>query len=434
MGARRIRDHSRLWCSSAVAAAFAGVVAATASAAFANPDNVTGAAPNQTKPISESARIKELRKRLDERDDLIADLLRRVEVLERQVATRTSASKGPSYTERFNTAIGTKSPVARATLKPTMLDPPLVAQATQPSAPQNPAQPAPEGAAPGQFAVSEEAAQRALERALVQTGAALLPPGKFEFVPSLAYQTQQVSLPGQIALSTTGSVLITDDRIRSTQLQAGTLLRIGLPWDLQAEIGVPFNYKSISNASRVLGNGLSEQTISAVGFGDPTLTLIDQVMTEGDLRPGLFVSGTWYSNLGQTRNHIPLGTGFDEFVVGTTAVKRQDPLVFTAGFAYQTALPNNNIRPGDQFTPSAGLLLAISPETSLRFAQQLTFVSPARLNGRTVPGSEQVQGIFTAGVLSILGRGLVTNFTVGVGETRDAPDLTLQLAFPIRLN
>jgi hypothetical protein len=36
--------------------------------------------------------------------------------------------------------------------------------------------------------------------------------------------------------------------------------------------------------------------------------------------------------------------------------------------------------------------------------------------------------------LSILGRGRVVNLSVGIGETPDSPNVTVQLAFPIRLN
>ena len=108
-----------------------------------------------------------------------------------------------------------------------------------------------------------------------------------------------------------------------------------------------------------------------------------------------------------------LGTGFDEFRAGITAVKRQDPLVFTAGLTYQTTLPNKSVTPGDQVTPAVGLLLAISPETSLKFAQQLSFVSQTSVRGRNLPGSGLTSGIFSFELLSILGRGLVLDFTTG---------------------
>ena len=131
-----------------------------------------------------------------------------------------------------------------------------------------------------------------------------------------------------------------------------------------------------------------------------------------------------------------LGTdfNFNELRPSLTAVKRQDPLVFTAGFTYQTALESHGITLGDQFTPSVGMLFAVSPETSLQFSQQVTFSEPTVVGGRNIPGSESTSGILSLGILSILARGVSMQFTAGIGETRDTPDLTLILAFPIRLN
>jgi hypothetical protein len=168
--------------------------------------------------------------------------------------------------------------------------------------------------------------------------------------------------------------------------------------------------------------------------GDPTFSLTKQVLNEGEWRPGLFLNATWDSNFGQTHKGIPLGSGFNEFRAGLTAVKRQDPLVFTAGFTYQTTMEHNNVEPGDQYIPAVGVLLALSPETSLRFAQQVGFIRQGSINGVPVPGSEQTSGIFTVGLLSILARGVVLDLSASVGETPDAPDLNLRLAFPVRLN
>jgi hypothetical protein len=376
---------------------------------------------------SDTPTIRELRKRLDERDALILDLLQRVERLENQLAGRAPANMGPANAGPTGTVTGPS---------PSRSGPSTAQNLPQP--PENPPQPtsppAAQKPAPGEFSVSEEAAQHALERALVETGALVLQPGKLELVPSITYQFKQVSQPGQIVLTTTGGVLVTENVARSTQLEAGALLRVGLPWDSQAEINLPYDYKRFSVASRVLGFGLSEQTTAAMGFGDPTLSLTKQVIREGEWWPGIFASGTWDSNFGQTKKGIALGTGFNEFKAGVTAIKRQDPLVFTAGFTYQTALKNHDVAPGDQYTSAVGMLLAVSPETSLRFAQQLTFAGKTNVGGKPIPGSDQTSGIFTIGLLSILGRGLVADFSASIGETRDAPDLSVRLGFPIRLN
>ena len=313
--------------------------------------------------------------------------------------------------------------------------PPQVAQQSPPSSPQSSQQtPAESTDQPGTFSVSPEAAQHALEIALVQSGAGLLSPWKVEVVPSFVYQYNSVSVPGQLAVSTTGTLLVTGNVIRQTTLQAGGLVRVGLPWDFQAEFSVPYDYKSLTNTSRILTTGLIQQGKNAVGFGDPTFTLTKQLMTESEWLPNLFVSGTYESDLGQFSRGLALGAGFNEFRVGLIATKRQDPLVFTAGFTYQRTLEHLGVTAGDQFIPSVGLIFAVSPETSLQLSQQVAFADPIKRFGQKIPGSDQVQGIFSVGLLSILRPGLVVNLTASIGETPDAPNLTFQFAVPIRLN
>lgn len=378
--------------------------------------------------------IKALQKKIDARDLLIQNLLDRVKRLERLEAAAAAARRARAIPAAM-TSSAAPAPAARAPEAQRVAQQAPSPQAPAPqSTPPQSQPPAKAPAEPGQFEVSEEDAQRALERALVQTGASLLQPGKFEFVPSMTYQFDQTSRPSQIALTLGGDVLITQDVVRSTQVEAGTLLRVGLPLGFQAEVGVPYEYKRVSTASRAQGAGFADQTTDEVGFGDPTLTLTKQLLLERGGLPGLFLSGTWDTNYGQTVNGVALGSGFNEFRASVTAVKRQDPLVFTAGLTYQTALKNRNIQPGDQYTPALGMLFAVSPETSLRFAQQVSFVRGAQLNGSVVPGSDQVSATFTFGLLSILARGLTLDLSANIGETPDAPDFSVRLAFPIRLN
>jgi hypothetical protein len=397
------------------------------------------------RPASEAATIKELQKQISERDALIRNLLYRVKRLERQerrtraldqrllrqwlgarTRPRTAADiqldqTAPPAASHDNTA-----PPPAASSRPASPPEPQTAEAPPP-APQS---------APGQFTVSAKAAQRALEQALVQTGALLLPPGQFQVVPSFSYQYFQFSRPNQLALSTSGTLFITQNELRTTLLQGGVLLRAGLPWDSQFEVGVPFGYKDLSITNQAAGSNLSEQGFHVAGNGDPTFTFTKQITKEHFWLPRLLISGTWEPNLGQINNKVSpplaLGAGFDELRASLLAVKRQDPLVFTAGFTYQTAFSYRHITPGDEYIPALGLLFAVSPQTSLQFSQSLAIIGKTRFNGAIVPGSWSTQGIFSIGLLSILGPGIVVNPSVAIGETPDAPNLTVQIAFPIQ--
>jgi hypothetical protein len=410
----------------------------------------SGAGPGQSSDALDARKVKELEDKVNQRDLIIRDLLRRVESLEHAQSPSSSTGSAPGSAGQqpsLNAALPVSGaalpPMNQASPAPPANSPSMPAgqaamtpnpnmNPTPQNAPQTGSEPAMSG--PGEFVVSEEDAKRALERALVQTGAALLPTGKVEFVPSLTYSFRREAFPGQIALTTTGTVFITETVTRQTAIEGGALVRVGLPFGTQAEVSLPWDYKNVQTATNVNGAGLSEHAVEVQGLGDPVFTLTKQVFTEEGLRPSVFAGATWNSNFGQVKSGLPLGTGFNEFSAGVTAVKRQDPLVFTAGLGYQYTEEHNNYKPGDQFTPSVGLFLAVSPETSIRFSQQITFAGSDEFNGQRIPGSEKTAGIFSFGLLSILGRGFIVNVTGGIGETHDAPDFFLQVGFPIRLN
>ena len=388
-----------------------------------------GPAVAQSQGAARQPTLEELQKGLQERDALIRQLLHRVEVLERRMPAAPASGRTAAAVPQAS------PPEVKAKLDGSATGQQAQRAAPRAQAAQNPPQREQAQPGPGAFVVDKEAAERALERALVQTGALLLPPGTAEFVPSVAYTRRESSTPGQVALLTsTNSLVATEDVSRSNQVEGAATLRLGLPWTSQLEIGVPYDYKGDSTTVRALGAGISTQTSDAYGLGDPTITLTKQIAHEAEWRPNLFWSVGWDSNFGQTKRGISLGTGFNELRTSVLATKRQDPLVFTSGFQYAKSLEHNNVEPGDQYTPSIGMLFAVSPETSLRVASQLTFANSTKQNGADIPGSNQLVGVFEFGVLSILGPGLVLDLTADAGLTPDAPDFSFKVSFPIRFS
>ncbi len=387
--------------------------------------------------------VESLQKEVEARDAVIRDLLRRVEKLEKQ-ATSQLQPPAPAGKGR-KTASASASPAVPVVPLP-QPPPTMTAQAASPPDSPSAPSPAPDGAAqsapaqaasqgPGQFEVDKEAAERALERALVQTGALLLPPGVAEAVPSLAYIRRETVRADQIVLTTTGQLLASQDTIKSDEVDAGTLLRVGLPWEMQAEINLPpAVYKKTSTSTQAAGAALSEQTTDATGFGDPTFTLIKGLTHEGEWRPSTFASIGWSADLGQTEHGIPLGNGFNELSATLTAAKRQDPLVFIAGLGYTRIFEKDDVKPGDQYSASGQILFAVSPETSLQFGPKLTFANDTMFRGTRLPGTHQLAGAFSAGMLSILAPGLVLNLTADIGFTHDAPAFDLKLQLPFRFD
>lgn len=396
-----------------------------------------------------------MKQRIEHDDATIRSLARRIEKLERRgLRPPESTTPAPENTGYHYFGQGDQ-PSEAAAPRMTGLRPPDDADqqlAQAPSAPSDVGQPTPlappqaqvqatpapaaaQAAAPaqqGQFEVSADAAQHALERALVQTGAMLLRPGEMEIVPSVMYQVTQTAQPDQLVLTPTGSVLVAQDQLRNSLVQSQVLTRFGLPWEMQLEVATSYDFASTSVTSQVVGSNLASRTVTGSGLGDSSISLIKQVTHEGEWLPSVFLSGT--ANLGQQDNGLLLGTGFDWFKGSVVAVKRQDPLVFTAGLSYQANLSSHGVLPGDQIVPSVGMIFALSPQTSIQAIQQIAFVNDTKFHGVTVPGSSQIEGIFQAGILSILAPGVVVNLTAAVAETPSAPDLTVQLSLPLRFD
>src|SRR5262249_55560731 len=135
--------------------------------------------------------VKQLQQEIRKRDALIESLARRVEKLEQQAGKRAATT--PAARATVTRAVATPSaegaqavqPVTfpeQTTQAPTPLGPPGEASPPATAAPPSGAPPA-----PGQFEVSPEAAERALERTLVATGNLLVPAGFGEIEPIFSY-------------------------------------------------------------------------------------------------------------------------------------------------------------------------------------------------------------------------------------------------------
>lgn len=390
----------------------------------------------------------ELLQRLDERDAVIRELLLRVEELERRVAAadRNPGAQGPGSQDPASAggaAVPALVPPAlrgqpprvvaapRAVMRPPpqmAAGPPAVSPADSPAAPLPAGQP--RGAARGWPEEDEDAAvERALERALVQAGALTLPRGAFEIAGSIGFMRRETVRPGDVV----AGLRVAEERVETDALDAGLTLRLGLGWESQLELGLPYRHVHQRTVTRSAGAGIAEHSRSAHGFGDLRVSFTRQMVREQGLLPGLFAGVHWDTRTGETRNGMVLGSGFDEIGGSLVAVKRQDPLVFTGGVSYRHALRRRGVAPGDRYAVSFGTLLAVNPDTALRLSFDQAFSRPTRVGGVRVPGSRQRVGILGFGLSSVLGPRTLLDLSVGVGVTPDAPDYTVRLALPYRL-
>lgn len=353
----------------------------------------------------------DLGRQIEQRDAVIRDLTRRIEALERK--TTPAAAPAPATTQ-------TRPPAgAPADASPPPSPPPPVPQAA--------AKPA-----PGSIAVDEKAAERALERTLVAGGALLLPLGQAEIEPSFNYTRREVSdIPVVVDLGG-GDLALANQKLKRNELTANLGLRVGLPWDSQLELALPYGFTQQEQTNSI---GSDDRDGWGSGLGDFSVGLAKTLLREGRWTPDLIARVTYNTGTGdKSDNDIALNGGYSAVTGSLVALKRQDPLAFVGSGFYQKTFKDSGTNPGDQFGFTLGTFLAASPETSLRFQFQTTFVDDIETGGRTINNSNQVQGVFIFGASSILGRGVLLDVSGGVGLTDDAPDYFINIALPIRFD
>jgi hypothetical protein len=377
--------------------------------------------------------VEDLQKQLRQRDALIQSLVRRVERLERNMATGTPAAGGPPATvTRAVARSRAGSPPAAATEVALHPDEPapVTAQAEPPvspppprSAPQTPSTPA-----PGQFEVSEEAAERALERTLVATGNALVPLGFAEIEPLFSYTRRELTSLVAVA-ATPAQVLQVNFGLNRNEFVPGVDLRIGLPWESQFEMFLPYNFTEQQTTNNIVQPVRLVDNRWANAIGDLTVGAAKTLVHESGWIPSLLGRVSYEIPTGPMfANGTPLTGGQSKLSLSLTALKRQDPLVFVATGGYTKAFQSNQINPGDQTNFGLGAFLATSPETTLRGVLSQTFLENETLRGVTFPGSNTVQSLLTFGASSILGRGVLVDLQVGFGLTNPSPKYTVVLS------
>jgi hypothetical protein len=273
----------------------------------------------------------------------------------------------------------------------------------QADAPQPPSS-APGASTPKQAAtnVPEEETSRALEQALVRQGGSVLPKGSVMVEPEVSYIYSE---PDQ-------------GRRRDTWVSAATV-RVGLPWDIEANVTVPYVLHD-----RQSGIGRT------AGLGDINLGLTKPLVAERDYVPDLLVFGNWKSTTGRSDGALPTGTGANAYQAGLTAVKRQDPLVLFGSLSYTWNGRSGQVDYGNSLGGTLGTILAATPDTSVLVDVNLNSSFASRVGGQRIGTSDRLSGVFEVGTATVLGRDLLLNVTAGVGFTPSAPDFQLTVSVP----
>ena len=356
-----------------------------------------------------------------------AQLQQRPEPLERRVQAMDMASPNRAYAP----AAPAMAPavLARSDIQTAQAAPP--APAAPRTAPSESSRPAARSG-PGSFEVDEEAAQRALERTLTQSGALLLPQRTIEVTPSYTYRRSEQNTAVLATIvnpaTSTPTQAVLNQRNRQNENMFRVDLRAGLPYNAQLEFGLPYN---IVRTSQVTDFG-TRTSANGNGIGDVSLGIAKTLTRESGWKPDLVGRFTYnFGNGKRQDNGVSLNGGFRQITAELLALKRQDPLAFVASAFYGKSFEKDGIRPGDAAGITLSANLAASPATSLQFGFSQVYRKKQETNGITLEGSDQTYGIATIGASSVLSRDLTLVTQLGIGMGNDAPKYSFTISLPI---
>jgi hypothetical protein len=280
------------------------------------------------------------------------------------------------------------------------------------------------------LAVDELAAERALERTLVETGALLLPAGQAEVSPSVSFLHRDQRLPFAAGAA------VLEQRVKRDEFQFGLGLNVGLPFDAQFELNVPYEVIRQDATARALGTPLASESDWGNGIGDISLGLAKTVLREdGGWLPDVIVRGVWDTNTGERfDNGVALGGGFNTVRGQVVALKRQDPLAFVGAVSYSYTFEDDDVQPGQQVGLSLGANLALSPETSLSVTLNQSWTDEVEVDGRSLDGSDQLAATFDFGGSAIIAPRTLLRVVTSIGLTDDSPDYGLRASVGYRFN
>ncbi|TAN08035.1 MAG: acetate kinase [Rhodanobacteraceae bacterium] len=304
----------------------------------------------------------------------------------------------------------------------------------------------------------------------------LTPRGKFVLEPSYQFgysSTDRVALIGYTIIPALVIGLIDVRQVRITNQIAELTARYGITNRMEVEVRVPYVDGHTDTTSREIFTGSATDrvfTTNGKGIGDVEATVRYQFNDGGADRPYYigwlrFKSRTGRDPFEVTTDcvqrciqnttgtglplEMPTGSGFYSLQPGLTWLYPSDPVVFFGNFSYLHNFPRDNVgltlvggvkQPlgkvavGDVYDASIGVGLALNDRASISLGYDQSFVGATRENGQTLAGSTRtVLGSLLVGGSYKISDRRTLNVALGVGVTRDTPDVTLTIRLPVTL-
>lgn len=289
----------------------------------------------------------------------------------------------------------------------------------------------------------------------------LTPKDRFVLEPSLQYSHSSDTRVAIVGFTVVPALAIGVIDVRSVNRDSwtfGLTGRYGVTNRFEVETRVPWVYRHDSTIARPISQQAVADTefrTSGSGLGDVEVAARYQLTQRppfyiGYLRfksrsgDGPFDVAFTIPQAGITiEDKLPTGTGFYSLQPGITMLLPSDPAVFFGGVSYiwnierdidgvdAGGTPIGKFDPGDGVNFNIGMGLAINDRASFSLGYDHTVFGKNERNGAVVQNSQTQQvGSVLFGLAYRVGLRTNLNFTLGIGATPAAPDVTLALRLP----
>lgn len=305
----------------------------------------------------------------------------------------------------------------------------------------------------------------------------LTPPGTTIFEPSLQYQyssSDKIALVGYTVIPAILIGLIDVRNVKSNSFTGTLSFRRGITNRFELEARVPYVYRWDDVRGREIGGGDPADSFfkqDANGIGDVELIGRYQLNDGGGDSPYYIASLRFKARTGEDpfevktsvnlegartgTDELPTGSGFYSLTPGLSVLIPSDPAVFFGGISYQYSFKRNGVTPNvvnandpsaytyDEIQPGGvlgfnfGMGLALNERSSFSIGYDHLSVDKTeatfRYDGSKAEGVRVQLGSLLLGFSHRLNDKRTLNLSLGVGVTRDTPDLQLTLRVPITL-
>ena len=372
-------------------------------------------------------------------------------------------------------------PPATSDITPAQDAGPQVAQATAParSAQAAGAQAAPPAAgdaqAPQRVGQAPESDSRPPEVAQIfdQPGV-LTPKGKLVVEPAIQYgysANDRVALVGYTIIPAILIGLIDVRQVKTTTAVATLTGRYGVSKRMELEAKLPYVYIHSDTVSREIFTGAAQDRVfnaRGSGMGDVELTGRYQINRGGADKPFYIAWLRYKSRTGRdlfdvttdcvtrcvantTGTGLPLdlptGSGFNAVQPGITWLYPSDPVVFFGSLSYLHNFKRSDvsrrvlggqteflgdIEAGDILGFNLGMGLALNEKAAISIGYDTSIVGKTKQDGEEVAGAVRTTlGTLLLGGTYRFSDRMSLNVALGVGITRDTPDMTFTARVPI---